>query len=169
MIKATPKWLYDRLGGIAEVAKVLAQMSIGVILVAILITKFACQFPSLLSCGADWLSYIRYVHQLPTLEIVSKALAYSAGIELAYMLFTPGPDEAIEPLITGTAAAVLYLISKNSTLEIAPAVSVLLFVFALASLFLIKEIFIGHKKDGNNGEAKKPLLDLLRKTFSSDK
>jgi len=38
---------------------------------------------------------------------VGKALIFSAAIDLAYMLFTPGPDEAIDPVIVAMAATVL--------------------------------------------------------------
>jgi len=52
------------------------------------------------------------IYQLPALEIVSYGLGISAAIELAYMLFTPGPDEAIQPLILGIASALLLIVSK---------------------------------------------------------
>src|SRR5215213_6239241 len=49
---------------------------------------------------------------LKILEHIGEALAFSAAIDLAYMLFTPGPDEAIEPVIIGIAATVLILVSS---------------------------------------------------------
>jgi hypothetical protein len=36
----------------------------------------------------------------------------SAALDLAYMLFTEGPDEAVQPLIVGIAAAVLISVSE---------------------------------------------------------
>jgi len=86
---------------VAKTIKISIQMIIGFLLVSLLTSKFGfnafqCGYPS-------WLVYLKSIHSLPVLEIVSTALAYSTGIELAYMLFTPGPDEAIEPLISPVA------------------------------------------------------------------
>ncbi|BDD13033.1 hypothetical protein FUAX_54650 (plasmid) [Fulvitalea axinellae] len=48
----------------------------------------------------------------PMLTTVAIGLATATGIELAYMLFTPGPDEAIQPVTMGVAALILAEIGK---------------------------------------------------------
>jgi hypothetical protein len=50
------------------------------------------------------------------LDIVGGVLAYAAAIELAYMLVTPGPDEAVQPLILGLASVVLSIASRAESL-----------------------------------------------------
>lgn len=54
-----------------------------------------------------------YIDQ-PILKMVSIALAAATAVELAYMLFTPGPDEAVQPVMMGVASAVLFLLSKDN-------------------------------------------------------
>ena len=82
-----------------------------------------------------------YVYNIATLDMVGLALAYAAAIELAYTLFTDGPDEAVDPLITGVAAAILIGISK---IDIAANLTGVLAIFVavgiLAGLFALKLI-----------------------------
>jgi len=82
------------------------------------------------------------VYSRPTLDIVGLALGYSSALELAYALFTEGPDEAVEPLIMGLAAALLVVVSEIPPLDIVRSVGVALLVAALAGLFLIRRVFI---------------------------
>src|SRR5690242_7990549 len=46
------------------------------------------------------------------LKDIGEILAFSAALDLAYMLFTPGPDEAVDPVIVAIAAAMLILVSS---------------------------------------------------------
>lgn len=138
---------YRAFGPIAELLKTLIQMIIGIALVVTLAVKFINHYYFFFHI--ENFKFINHLHQLTTLTIVSKALAYSTGVELAYMLFTPGPDEAIEPLITGTASALLYFISNNNILELQSAISTLLFIFVIICLFAIRDIFILKKKDSS--------------------
>jgi hypothetical protein len=87
--------------------------------------------------------------QQKTLEIVGDCLAFSAAIDLAYMLLTPGPDEAIEPLILGLASAILFSISKIEKPDITLALEIGLYVLILAVLFIMKALFI-EDKHGNS-------------------
>lgn len=90
--------------------------------------------------------YFEDIIRLSTLDLVARALAYSAGVDLAYMLFTPGPDEAIEPLILGLASAILFSISNISDiadLELAKEIG--LYVLILFFLFFMKALFIPKK------------------------
>ena len=56
------------------------------------------------------------------LTIVGFALAISTAFELAYTLFTDGPDEAVNPVITSIAVGILLLISPNLDFRNAGAV-----------------------------------------------
>ena len=60
-----------------------------------------------------WIDFkpVSYILSKGTLSLLSQAMMVSAAIELAYMLFTPGPDEAVEPLIIGIAGSALYVLS----------------------------------------------------------
>ncbi|MEC6823973.1 hypothetical protein VXS02_11080 [Photobacterium piscicola] len=71
---------------------------------------------------------------IKTFIYISNALAISAGIELSYMLFTDGPDEAIEPLMLAIAAAAFYTVSEspeNSGAMFGYAVSILVLMVCL--------------------------------------
>jgi len=54
--------------------------------------------------------YCKY-KQIKLLQIVSIGLGAATAVELAYMLFTPGPDEAVQPVMMGIASFVLYALS----------------------------------------------------------
>lgn len=91
----------------------------------------------------DAFPYFKEIVRLSTLDLVARALAYSAGVDLAFMLFTPGPDEAIEPLMVGLASAILFSISNISgtaNLELAKEIG--LYVLILFFLFFMKALFI---------------------------
>ncbi len=61
------------------------------------------------------------VRAAPVLGLVSGALLAAAAVELAYMLFTPGPDEAIDPLILGLAGTTILALSHHEQAAGAPA------------------------------------------------
>lgn len=80
-----------------------------------------------------------------SVQVIASALAVAAAIELAYTLFTPGPDEALEPLMLGLSAGILFLITENSNDKLSVAVqfsAVLLGVLALGALFIIRNRFL---------------------------
>lgn len=56
-----------------------------------------------------------YLHftKINTFSYIASALAISAGLDLGYMLFTKGPDEALEPLLLGITSAAFYTLSNN--------------------------------------------------------
>ena len=69
-----------------------------------------------------------------TFSYVAKALAISAGIELGYMLFTDGPDEAIEPLMLGVTSAAFFTLAedaKGSWVLGIYAISILILMYCL--------------------------------------
>lgn len=80
-----------------------------------------------------------------SVKVVASALAVAAAIELAYTLFTPGPDETLEPLMLGLSSGILFLITENGDKNLSlPAQfsAVLLGVFALGVLFFIRHRFL---------------------------
>lgn len=86
-----------------------------------------------------------YIIETPTLGIVGNALTYSAAFELSYMLFTPGPDEAIDPVILGLASAVMLIISDTSV-DWTDAVVAPLLRISIALLFYIEKEFISNRR-----------------------
>jgi hypothetical protein len=90
---------------------------------------------------------------------VGEILAFSAAVDLAYMLFTPGPDEAIDPVIIAVSAAILILVSvlkkyigiSKLDVEVTQApefhnllplvLIIVMLVFAIALLFYIRQKF----------------------------
>jgi hypothetical protein len=94
------------------------------------------------------------------LQIVGECLALSAGVDLAYMLLTPGPDEAIEPLILGLASAILFSISSIEKPDVNLALEIGLYVLVLAVLFMMKALFI---EDDQGNSQWKMLITRKRK------
>ena len=97
-------------------------------------------------CRCQRLTLLLYKSE--PLKIVGFWLSISAGLELAYMLYTPGPDEAIEPLILGVTSALLIIISgvdaENMSWQL--ALTVLVLSGTLGFLFYIREKFIESEK-----------------------
>lgn len=89
----------------------------------------------------EYCTYIVHfiLHTLNTkfLNIVSQSILVSAGIELAYMLFTPGPDEAIEPLLLGIAGTALLTISDDNSFFDSPLSDALVIFIYSVSLFIL--------------------------------
>jgi hypothetical protein len=130
--------LYAVMEPYAENVKVVLQMFIGGGLAAVILLKLLDH----LGIGFDVPLLAGQVYGRPTLQIVGLALAYSSALELAYALFTHGPDEAVEPLIMGLAAAILLVVSGIETIDLLRSAGVLLLVVALAGLFVVRQFFI---------------------------
>jgi len=122
----------------AENVKVVLQMFIGGCLTVVVLLRLL----HTVGIGFALPLLTSYVYDRPTLEVVAAALAYSSALELAYALFTRGPDEAVEPLIMGLAAAILAVVSGIAKVDVGNALGVALLVLALAGLFTIKQVFL---------------------------
>ena len=151
----TPANLYDFFAPHFFDLKVLLQMLIGIGIMILLLAKILYLFDVVILE-----KFVKY----KTLEIVSRGLAYAAGIELGYMLFTPGPDEAIEPLILGLSSALILAISKIEELKLYQATSLIFFILGLGILFIIRRLFINKE---NNKEKKVGFLTRLLKCLQS--
>jgi hypothetical protein len=108
-------------------------MFVGLVIVAVLFTHFAQEFN--LIHGPE------VVLRAKPLEIVSYGLVYAAGFELAYMLFTDGPDEVIHPVTLGLASAVLLILSDDA-FDWRDALIVPLLCGSIAILFFVDERFV---------------------------
>lgn len=56
---------------------------------------------------------VTHILSIHTFGYIASALAISAGIDLGYMLFTDGPDEALTPLMLCISSAAVYTISNR--------------------------------------------------------
>ena len=129
-----PLDLYSKYEPLAQNIKVTAQMWIGAFIVISLVMKVIVEFLGL----PDW-----GILEKKPLEIIAFWLAISAGFELAYMLYTKGPDEAVQPLMLGLTSATLLVVSgvdfNNSNWGLAATVSA--FVLGIGFLFWVRERF----------------------------
>jgi hypothetical protein len=119
--------------------KIVLQMAIGVTIVLLLIIKAISHSPylhNLLEVTLPIPTQLAWEHK--TLEIVAKGLAYSAGVDLAYMLFTPGPDEAFEPVVLALASGVILLASEEA-IKWEQSVGALLLSIAIGVVWAIKK------------------------------
>lgn len=82
--------------------------------------------------------FVSSILQINTLVYVANALALSCGFQLAYMLVTKGPDEAVEPIMLGVASAILLILSDNpaSTWGMGKSVSIFLLIISIPILYI---------------------------------
>ena len=90
--------IYDPLQPRAKNVKAVLQMAIGIITV----TAVGCRYFDTLGSGDPTSLF---------LNGIGIGLAAAAALELAYTLFTDGPDEALDPLMLGLAATLLLKLS----------------------------------------------------------
>lgn len=138
------KALYDKLQDYAEVFKVILQMIIGFGLVFLLILRlFDLSKNGLFSYFDDWFN----LSNLSSLQIVGYALAYATGVELAYTLFTDGPDEAVNPLLLAVASSIILLLASTGDSSLQQAVSILILSIALFIIFYIRKHYLDDKEN----------------------
>jgi hypothetical protein len=101
---------------------------------------------------------------------IGVALAAGAGIELAYTLFTHGPDEALDPLMLGLSATIVLQLAKVSGFDLKQAISTIVYVAALAGTFATRKYLA---EDINVGDANwtgpKRRLGRLQNIFKRQK
>ncbi len=133
------RWLYHKAKPWAYGIKVFLQMIVGVGAV-IDIAWHVEQSVSTHKGAAPFFPSIT-----TSVTVVASALAVAAAIELAYTLFTPGPDETLEPLMLGLSSGILFLITENDDKNLSPPAqfsAVLLGVLAMGVLFFIRRRFL---------------------------
>jgi hypothetical protein len=136
---APGSWLYRKTRPWAHGIKVLLQMIVGVGAVI----DIAWHVEKSVSTHKGTTPFAPTI--ATSVSVVASALAVAAAIELAYTLFTPGPDETLEPLMLGLSSGILFLITENADKNLsAPAQfsAVLLGVLALGVLFFIRRRFL---------------------------
>jgi hypothetical protein len=153
--------LYIRLKPIAEYFKIGLQMAIGG---AIFIYLFH-DLVVYIECSVLNPSQCDFSIRLP-LAIVGYGLALSAGIELAYMLFTPGPDEAVEPLIHACASAALLALSSDldswqAVLTLAVLVASIGGLFWMRREFCLEEEAVSEPGYGDHGASAKQMPPVI--------
>lgn len=118
----------------AENVKAVIQMSIGVITVSVVGWRF------LYAPGSHPATLI--------LEGTGVGLAAAAAFELAYTLFTPGPDEALDPLMLGLSATILLKLGAlEGPISLANAGTFLILGTLLAVLFATR-LLLAERTEG---------------------
>lgn len=129
-------WLYRRFKPWAHGVKVLLQM-----LVAIgAVIDIGMHVAHSLSDNKGWVPLAPPA--TVSIQVIAYALAVAAAIELAYTLFTPGPDEALDPLMLGLSSGLLLLITSDRGSAVVQYSGVLVGVVALAALFIVRRNLI---------------------------
>ena len=82
--------------------------------------------------------FVSAILQIKTLVYVANALALSCGFQLAYMLVTKGPDEAVEPIMLGVASAILLILSDTpaSTWNMGKSIAIFLLIACIPILYI---------------------------------
>lgn len=85
--------------------------------------------------------FITHFKEIKTLSYVAKALAISCGFQLAFMLITKGPDEAVEPIMLGIASVILLMLSviEPSEWTIQNSLSITLLIVCIGGLFFLSK------------------------------
>ena len=142
----TPDWYRDSLAVLdrvrhrAEVLKSGLQMIIGGIIVLVAVTTI---FVNILA-GVD----LRDIETMEGLAVrilaaAGVGLVFSTVVELAYLLYTEGPDEALTPVATGLAAVLLLRVPSNFTDISATRILELgMYVVGIAISILVRGIYL---------------------------
>jgi cellobiose-specific phosphotransferase system component IIC len=149
------KKLYDRWKSQAKSIKTIGQMIVGaatvvgvLVVVAIDATHIADGSEGIQGLTAD------------IFAVTAAGLAVAAAFELAYTLYTPGPDEALNPLLLGLSSAFLLLASKDDKLDWQFGFAAAFVAAALYGLFRIRERFALADEDeqdsGSTGSNRTP-------------
>jgi hypothetical protein len=84
--------------------------------------------------------------QALTFHVMADALASATVIQLAYTLFTPGPDEALDPVLLAIATALLFQLGQVDSFHWQDGLTLLLYGVTLGGLFVVR-VFIAPDED----------------------
>jgi len=133
--KSGPPDVYARAKPYAAVVKAVLQMIVGVIAVS------AVGWELLFTSTKDPITLI--------LNGIGIGLAAAAAVELAYTLFTPGPDEALDPLMLALSATLLLKLAQlKDSVSMRGAIALLLLGLLLAALFATR-LMLAERDDGD--------------------
>lgn len=160
-IEEIQSWLTCSAPKYAKTAKTILQMFIGLGITALLVGRL------IRTLAGDELA----LSEPNILKDVSVALLYSAAVELAYMLFTPGPDEAVEPVILSIAALILSLAARaDSLIEgnqqanlFFVALSIGILAIAIGLLFFVRKLYL---KESTPCSPQKPAPDSANRPIT---
>jgi hypothetical protein len=141
-----PRWLVDN----AARVKAVMQMLIGVYAIGWLAWAFLLSH-KLGSCvSATASTREQFCYFIPpaklVFQVIADALAAATVVQLAFTLFTPGPDEALDPVLLAIATALLFQLGKVDHFRWQDGLAVLLYGAALAGLFAVR-VFIAPDED----------------------
>lgn len=129
-----PEPPYMWVGKWALMIKAFIQMAVGLAtVIAVFVHVIQALSPQVQ--GGEWASQLGAL-QTSVFSIVGVGLALAAAVELAYTLFTHGPDEALDPaLLAVSAALIIQLGSDTNGVQWQDSLTTLLLVLAIAGLF----------------------------------
>jgi hypothetical protein len=128
--------VYTRTQPLAENVKAILQMIIGIVAVSVVGWRL------IYAPGGDPTKLI--------LQGIGVGLAAAAALELAYTLFTPGPDEALDPLMLALSATVLLKLAQlGNTVSLASAGALLILGVLLAVLFATR-LLLAERAEGEH-------------------
>ncbi len=113
--------------------KTYIQFLIGFALIIILFLKGTVELLNtfeIVSSGSKFV-LVKHFLEIKTFSYIGSTLAISACLDLGYMLFTKGPDEALEPLLLAITSAAFYSLTEN------PKGSWVLGVYAVSILIIM--------------------------------
>jgi hypothetical protein len=144
-----PKELVEMAGRV----KATLQMLVGVYALGWLLWAFLLS-PHMHSCAAisqhPTSASPQFCYDIPparvAFQIIADALGAATVIQLVYTLFTPGPDEALDPVLLAIATALLFQLGSVESFHWQDGLAVLLYGAALGALFAVR-IFIAPDED----------------------
>ncbi len=80
-------------------------------------------------------------------KLIADALAASTVIELAFTLFTPGPDEALDPVLLAVAAALLFQLGKTDGFKWQEGAAIAFYSVSLGILFVVRVFLASGERD----------------------
>jgi hypothetical protein len=129
-------------------AKATLQMLVGVYALGWLVWAFLLS-PHMHNCAAisqhPAATGPQFCYYIPparvAFQIIADALGAATVIRLVYTLFTPGPDEALDPVLLAIATALLFQLGSVESFRWQDGLAVLLYGAALSVPFAVR-IFI---------------------------
>ncbi len=133
--------------------KAFLQMAVGIYAVGWLGWTFIltnrvhnCVLPSVNSSASHQICYL-IPPSVIVFKLIADALAASTVIELAYTLFTPGPDEALDPVLLAVAAALLFQLGETEGFRWQDGVAIIFYSVSLAVLFAVRVFLASGEED----------------------
>jgi hypothetical protein len=105
-----------------------------------------CVSPSAQSSASHQICYL-IPPSVIVFKLIADALAASTVIELTYTLFTPGPDEALDPVLLAVAAALLFQLGETDGFKWQDGAAIIFYSISLAVLFTVRVFLASGEED----------------------